>query len=390
VLRDSNPLRRPQPPTDGTVDTAAFAAERDRLIDGVVRRAFAQYRTVLADEIAPHARLDDRGGLCWLPDGEGTYDRLIRAHTTVARCAEELHRTGLELIERLGEEYRSIGGRVFGPIELPDLFERLRTDPALRWRDGAEILTTARAVIARAEQAAPLWFGRLPRQRCTVEAVPADEAPGAPGGNYLRAAMDGSRPAIYFANTCRAQGRDRYSAEAVAYHEAVPGHHIQVALAQELTDLPLLRRLAQIDAFAEGWGLYAERLADEMGLYSDDVARLGMLAGDSVRAARLVVDTGIHAHGWNRQRVIDFLRTNTPMPHVDIEPETDRYIADPGQALAYMVGRLEIERIRADARQALRERFDIRGFHDAVLGNGEIPLGALANVIDDWVAAQSR
>src|SRR5215207_8813027 len=388
--RDSNPLRRPQPPTEGTVDVAAFAAERDRLINGVVRAGFARYRRVLADEIAPHARPDDRTGLCWLPDGESTYDRLIRAHTTVARSVEELHRTGLDLIERLGEEYRSIGRRVFGPIELPDLFQRLRTDPALRWRDAAEILTTARAVIARAEQAAPQWFGRLPRQRCTVEAVPADEAPGAPGGNYLRAAMDGSRPAIYFTNTYRAQERDRYSAEAVAYHEAIPGHHIQVALAQELTDLPLLRRVAPIHAFAEGWGLYAERLADEMGLYSDDVARLGMLAGDSTRAARLVVDTGIHALGWGRQRVIDFLRTNTPMPPVDMEQETNRYIADPGQALAYMVGRLEIERIRAGARRALGERFDIRGFHDAVLSNGEVPLGALAEVIDEWVAAQSR
>jgi uncharacterized protein (DUF885 family) len=279
---------------------------------------------------------------------------------------------------------------VFGPVEPPALFERLRTDPALRWRDAAEILTTARAIIARAEKVAPRWFGRLPRQQCTVEAVAADEAPGAPGGNYLGAALDGSRPAIYFANTHRAQERDRYSAEAVTYHETIPGHHLQVGLAHELADLPPLRRLVPFDAFAEGWGLYAERLADEMGLYSDDVARLGMLAGDSMRAARLVVDTGIHAHGWDRQRVITFLRTNTPMPHVDIEQETDRYIADPGQALAYMVGRLEIERIRAGARQALGERFDIRGFHDAVLGNGELPLGALAEVVDGWVAARSR
>jgi uncharacterized protein (DUF885 family) len=379
--REDNPLRRP---TDG----AAFAAERDRLIDGVVREAFVRYRAVLADEISPHGRPDGRVGLCWLPDGEVTYDRLIRAHTTLARSADELHQAGLELIERLGAEYREIGGRVFGPIELPDLFQRLRTDPALRWRDGAEILATARAVIARAEQVAPQWFGRLPRQRCTVAEVPADEAPGAPVGNYLSAAMDGSRPAMYFANTYRPHERDRYSAEAVAYHETVPGHHVQVGLAQELSDLPLLRRLAQINAFAEGWGLYAERLADEMGLYSDDLARLGMLAGDSVRAARLVVDTGIHAHGWDRQRVVGFLRDNTPMPQVDIERETDRYIADPGQALAYMVGRLEIERIRAGAEQALGERFDIRGFHDAVLSNGEIPLETLAWTVDDWVAAQ--
>jgi uncharacterized protein (DUF885 family) len=388
--RDGDPLRRPRPPTESPVDPAAFLAERDRLVDGTVHAAFARYRTVLAEEIAPRARPDDRIGLCWLPDGDGVYERLIAAHTTVAHSAERLHRTGLELIGRLAEEYRSVGGRVFGPIGLPDLFERLRTDAALRWRDGAQVLTTARAAIARAEREAPMWFGRLPRHRCVVEAVPADEAPDAPGGNYLGAALDGSRPAIYFANTHRAQERDRYSAEAVAYHEVVPGHHVQVALAQELTDLPALRRSVPFDAFAEGWGLYAERLADEMGLYSDDVARLGMLAGDSTRAARLVVDTGIHALGWDRQRVIDFLRTHTPMSHVDIERETDRYIADPGQALAYMVGRLEIERMRAGARQALGDRFDIRDFHDAVLGNGELPLGALADVVGGWVAARSR
>jgi uncharacterized protein (DUF885 family) len=382
--RESNPLRRPAPPADG----AAFAAERDGLVDGVVREAFARYRTVLADEIAPHARPDDRAGLCWLPDGEATYDRLIRAQTTVARSAEELHRTGLDLIERLSDEYRTIGGRTFGPIELPELFERLRTDPALRWRDGAEILATAGAVIARAEQLAPQWFGRLPRDPCRVAAIPDDDAPGAPPGQYLRAALDGSRPGIYFANTHRARERSRYNAEAVAYHEAVPGHHVQVALAQELPDLPTLRRSAPINAFAEGWGLYAERLADEMGLYSDDLARIGMLAGDSIRAARLVVDTGIHAHGWDRRRVIDFLCANTPMPAMDIEQETDRYIADPGQALAYMVGRLEIERVRAAAQQALGARFDIRGFHDAALSNGEIPLDALAEVVDDWIAAR--
>jgi uncharacterized protein (DUF885 family) len=388
--RDGNPLRRPAPPAGGGVDGAAFAAERDRLIDEVANPAFARYRAVLAEEIAPHGRPDDRAGLCWLPGGESAYDRLIRAHTTVARSADELHRTGLDLIERLAAEYRSVGGRVFEPVDVPDLFEKLRTDPALRWRDGAEILTTARAVIARAEQAAPRWFGRLPRGRCVVEAVPAGEAPGAPGGNYLPAAIDGSRPAMYFANTYRARERDRYTAEAVAYHEVIPGHHLQVGLAQELPDLPALRRSAPINAFAEGWGLYAERLADEMGLYSGDLARLGMLAGDSVRAARLVVDTGIHAHGWDRRRVVDFLRANTPMPAVDIEQETDRYIADPGQALAYMVGRLEIERIRAAAQRSLGTRFDIRGFHDAVLGNGELPLDALATVVDEWVAAQGR
>jgi uncharacterized protein (DUF885 family) len=377
------PLRRPEPPGDGAA-VAAFRAERDRLVDGVVRPALARYRAVLAEEIAPNARPDERAGLCWLPGGEGTYERLARAHTTTGRTAEELHRTGLDLVERLAAEYRAIGGRLFGPIEPADLFARLRGDQALRWRDGTEILAAARAAIARAERAAPAWFGRLPGQPCLVEEVPPEEAPEAPGGNYLRAATDGSRPAIYLANTHRPEERDRYTAEAVAFHEAVPGHHVQLALAQELTDLPALRRLAPIDAFAEGWGLYAERLADEMGLYSGDLARLGMVAGDSVRAARLVVDTGLHALGWGRDRAVAFMREHTPLPPVDVDREVDRYVADPGQALAYMVGRLELERLRDEARRVLGDRFDIRGFHDAVLSNGEIPLRTLAEVVAGW------
>ena len=383
--RDTKPLRRPHPPADSAVDSAAFAADRDRLIDDVVRPAFATYRTVLAEEIAPHGRPDEHAGLCRLPGGEEIYEHMVRAYTTVARSAEELHRTGLELIERLAGEYRAIGGRLFGPIEVPELFRRMREDPALRWRDGDEILNTARAAVARAEAAAPQWFGRLPLGRCTVRAVPDDDAPDAPTGNYLRAALDGSRAAIYFANTHKPRERDRYTGEAIAFHEVVPGHHLQVGLAQELPDLPPMRRVIPIDAFAEGWGLYAERLADEMGLYSDDLARLGMLACDSTRAARLVADTGIHALGWSRQRAVDFFRTHTPMPPVDIEREINRYIADPGQALAYMVGRLEIERIRRRAQAALGERFDIRAFHDTVLANGEIPLDALADVVDGWV-----
>jgi uncharacterized protein (DUF885 family) len=216
--------------------------------------------------------------------------------------------------------------------------------------------------------------------------VPADDAPGAPGAYYMPPAMDGTRPGTYFANTYRATERHRHISEATAFHEAVPGHHFQITIAQELTDLPLLRRLAPITAYEEGWGLYSERLADEMGLYSDPVARLGMLNEDSMRAARLVVDTGLHAQGWSRQQAVDYMRTATPMAQVEIESEVDRYIADPGQALAYMVGRLEIQRIRADAARTLGDRFDIRGFHDTVLGGGPLPLTVLSDVVAEWAA----
>jgi uncharacterized protein (DUF885 family) len=381
----ADPLRRPQPPADSGVDLATFTADRDRLLAEVVRPAVSRYRDVLATEVAPKGRPEDRPGLCWLPDGETYYAALVRAHTTASRTAEELHRTGLEIIAALAEEYAQIGSRVFGTTDRAEIFQRLRTDPAMRWRDGEELLATARTAIKRAEQAAPDWFGVLPSQQCVVEEIPEHEAPGAPPAYYMPPALDGSRPGTYFANTHRAEERDRYVAEAVAFHEAVPGHHFQLTRALELTELPLLRRLIPFTAYAEGWGLYAERLADEMGLYSDDLARLGMLTQDAMRAARLVVDTGLHAMGWSRQRVVDYLRANTTMSEVEMNTETDRYISVPGQALSYMVGRLEIQRIRATAERALGAGFDIRGFHDTVLGSGPLPLTVLDELVQTWV-----
>ncbi|GAA2680238.1 MULTISPECIES: DUF885 family protein [Actinosynnema] len=363
------------------------AAERDRVLAERVRPAFAAYREVLR-ELLPDARPADRPGLCWLPDGEAAYAALARHHTTTPRTPDELHETGLAIIADLEREYAELGGRVFGASDAAGVFERMRTDPALRWDTEEELLEAARTAISRAEEVAPKWFGRLPAQRCAVEAVPADDAPGAPTAYYSSPALDGSRPGTYYANTHRVQERFRYQAEAIAFHEAVPGHHFQISLAQELTDLPLLRRMASVTAYLEGWGLYTERLADEMGLYSDDVARLGMLALDSMRAGRLVVDTGLHAKGWSRERAVAYLRENTPLALVEIENEVDRYIAAPGQALSYMVGRLEILRLRAFAEQALGAAFDIRDFHDLVLGGGPLPLAVLDEVVTDWVNAR--
>jgi uncharacterized protein (DUF885 family) len=199
-------------------------------------------------------------------------------------------------------------------------------------------------------------------------------------------ALDGSRPGIYFANTHNVTERDRHVCEATAFHEAVPGHHFQLTIAMELEELPLLRRIQAPNSYAEGWGLYTERLAFEMGLYSDDVALLGMLTLDSMRAARLVVDTGLHAKGWSKEQAVQYMLDFTPMVPVEIESEVDRYIADPGQALAYMVGRLEILRIRREAEAALGDAFDIRAFHDTVLGSGGLPMGVLDDVVKAWVA----
>ncbi|OZM74662.1 DUF885 domain-containing protein [Amycolatopsis antarctica] len=373
---------------DPEIDLPDFAAERDRLLADAVRPAYARYRDFLRDELAPHAVPADRPGLGAQPGGAARYEGLIRVHTTTDRSAHELHEIGLALIEDLAAQYRVLGERVFGSTDLAEIFERLRTDPALRWRDGDELLEAARSAIRRAEAVAPQWFGLLPAGQCEVRPVPPAEAVGGTIAYYQLPALDGSRPGVYFANTFEATQRFRHTAEAIAFHEAVPGHHFQLGIALGQTEMPLLRRLADVNAFIEGWGLYAERLADEMGLYSDDVAKFGMLTQDSMRAGRLVVDTGLHALGWSRGRAVEFLAANTPMSGLEIEAEIDRYVANPAQALSYMVGRLEIERVRADAAEALGERFDIRAFHDVVLGNGNLPLSVLGDVVSRWVDGQ--
>jgi uncharacterized protein (DUF885 family) len=373
---DSDPLLRQELP-------ASLAAERERVVAERVRPAFAAYRDVLAG-LVEHSRPDDKPGVCWLPDGDGMYRAMSAVHTTTDRTPEELHQTGLDLIARLTEEYAEIGSRVFGTSDQREIFARMTSDPALRWTSGDELLTAAMDAVRRAEEAAPRWFGRLPSQPCKVEAVPDTDAPSAPTAYYMMPAMDGTRPGIYFANVYEADKRDRFLSEVIAFHEAVPGHHFQLSLGQELTHLPLLRRTSPVNAYSEGWGLYTERLADEMGLYTSDLDRLGMLAMDSLRAGRLVVDTGLHAKGWSRQQAIDYLRTNTPVAILEIENEVDRYVSYFGQALAYMVGRLEIQRMRAESEARLGSRFDIRAFHDVVLGGGSLPLTVLDGVVSAW------
>ncbi|HJQ45461.1 MAG TPA: DUF885 domain-containing protein [Amycolatopsis sp.] len=377
-----DPLKRQPVPSE------AFAARRDQLLADVVRPAFQAYRDVLEREIVQHGRPLDKPGVCWLPGGEQIYAAAVRAHTTTERTPDDLHETGLRIIDDLAREYTEIGSRAFGTGDLQEIFTRLRTDPALRWKDADELLDTARAAITRAEEVAPRWFGRIPPHQWVVEAVPPAEAPGAPAAFYMQPAVDGSRPGTYFANTYDVTERFRHTAEVIAFHEAIPGHHFQLSTALALTELPLLRRIGDFTAYAEGWGLYCERLAQEMGLYSGDISLLGMLTTDSMRAGRLVVDTGLHAKGWSRQQAVDFLNENTPMPQVEIEAEVDRYIAYPGQALSYMVGRLEILRIRGAAEQALGAGFDIRAFHDVVLGGGSLPMSVLDQVVTDWVSAR--
>ncbi len=369
-------------------DTAAWESAFTDVLARDVVPAFTAYRAALVDEALPTARPDDRCGLAHLPDGAERYRRLARLHTTTERTPAELHELGVDLVAGIHAEFAVLGERVLGTGDLPEIFARLHEDPSLRWQRSEQILDAAEATVRRAEAVAPNWFGRLPRAVCALAAIPELEADGAPAAYYMQPALDGSRPGTYYSNVTDPAQRTSFDLESVAFHEAVPGHHLQISLALELPDLPMIRRLSMFNAYVEGWGLYAERLADEMGLYSDDLQRLGMLSADAWRAARLVVDTGIHAFGWSRQQAVDYLGANTPVAPIEVQAEIDRYIAYPGQALSYMTGRLDLLAQRDKLRAALGRSFDIREFHDVVLGSGALPLSVLDAHVDRWLAAR--
>ena len=272
----------------------------------------------------PPARDDDHPGLCHLPDGEHMYELLARHHTSMTYTPEALHAMGVEIVESVHDEFRDVGSRIWGLTDLAAIFERMVSDPALRYESRDEMLEHARRVVAHAEAEAPKWFGVVPDQACVVEPIPAAEEEGMALAYYMVGAVDGSRPGTYFLNTSKPEERVRNVAEDTAFHEAVPGHHFQLTIALEAEDLVPARRVLSDTACAEGWGLYSERLADEMGLYTDDVARLGLFAADTWRAGRLVVDTGLHAMGWTHAQAIDWLVQRAPMP-----PDRDRVRGGP-------------------------------------------------------------
>ena len=371
-------------------DPAREAPEiRDRLLDVIgqeIRPAFERYRAVIVDEIAPAARPGERPGLAHIPGGSDAYRLLTRAHTSLELVPEEVHRIGLEEIRRIDTEFVALGARLLATDGLAATLRALRTDPSLHFETREEIEATARASLERANGAIGQWFGRLPKAPCEVVVMPEHEEKHSTIAYYREPAADGSRPGQYYINTYAPETRPRYEAETLAFHESVPGHHLQLAIMQELTELPAFRRFNGSTAYVEGWGLYTERLSEEMGLLSGETDRFGVLSFDAWRAARLVVDTGIHAMGWTRQQAIDFMVEHTALGENNIANEVDRYIAYAGQALAYKLGQIELLRLRAEARERQGDRFDIRRFHDAVLEQGALPLPVLRGVVERALA----
>ncbi|HSG80582.1 MAG TPA: DUF885 domain-containing protein [Acidimicrobiia bacterium] len=384
---ESDPFMRiAPPPSFSESETEAWRSRMAEVVRSVVRPAAARYREAVV-ELLPGARPNDQVGMMHIPGGPEAYERAVWKYTSTDLTPDEIHEIGLTEIRSLEEEYRELGSEVLGTSDVGEIYERLRHDPELRFETAAQVKEAAELALERANAAVPDWFGVVPATPCIVEEVPEIGAEDQTIAYYMPPAPDGSRPGIHFINTHAPTTRTRFESEALAFHESVPGHHLQLALAQEMTDLPEFRRHAQATAYIEGWGLYTERLADEMGLYSSPVARLGILSFDSWRACRLVVDTGLHTRGWSRQQAVDFMASNSPQAPNNIVNEVDRYIGYYGQALAYKIGQREILRLRAEARDAMGDRFDIKGFHDVALTAGPVPLGVLARLVGDWISA---
>ena len=350
-----------------------------KIIPAVVR-----YRDFLRDRVLPRARTD-KEGLVGLPGGLTCYRAAIRTHVGLPMSPEQLHELGLAQIARTDRELAALGARALGTADLASTIDRLRTDKALYFTSREEILASAQQALDRAKAATDRYFSMLPKADCVMRETPDYEAPYSTIAYYRQPHYDGSKPGEYFVNTYKPETRPRFELEALTWHESVPGHHLQIALAQELGELPAFRKLDILNAFVEGWALYTEVLADEMGLYSSDLDRIGRASYSAWRASRLVVDTGLHAFGWSRAQAESFMTEHTALTPINISNEVDRYIGTPGQALAYKVGQLEILRLREVAESALGTTFDLKAFHAVVLGAGAVSLPILGKRVKAWV-----
>ncbi len=365
-------------------------AARQRVASAVadhVYPALQKVRDFLADEYQPVARPEP--GLSGTPDGDAAYRLAIRMQTTVATTADEVHAFGLEDLARIEAEMDEIA-RAEGHADRHAYKAALADDPANHTDSRDALVRLAEEQTERAFTAAPSYFGRLPSANCVVKPVEEYRERETPPAFYMQPSLDGSRQGQYYINTYQPSERQLHKIAAITFHEATPGHHFQIGIEMELQGLPRFRilgaRMAGV-AYVEGWGLYCERLADEMELYASPAERLGMLDAQAFRAARLVVDSGLHVMGWSRDRAIEFMHERGTLPMVDAEIEVDRYTIWPGQALAYKIGQREIERARREVSEKMGDRFDLRAFHDEVLGHGSLPLATLRREIPGWVEA---
>lgn len=349
------------------------------------------YERLLAEMKRQQAQAPSSDGVWRFPQGAAYYDALLSNYTTTDLTADQIHAIGLREVERIHGEMRQIMAKVGFPGNLQQFFEHVRTDPKYYFETREDYLAAVQEVKAKSDPVLPRYFNTLPKAPLQVKAVEAFREKSAGKAFYQSPAPDGSRPGTYYVNLYNLKDMSRNELEALYYHEGLPGHHLQRAVQTELgDDIPAFRRFGGVTAYTEGWGLYAEELGKDMGFYTDPYSDFGRLGMELWRAARLVVDTGIHSKRWSRERAIDYLKENTPNPDGDIRKAIERYVVYPGQATAYMIGKLKIMELREKARTQLGSRFDIREFHDVVLKSGPVPLSILEENVDAWIVAERR
>ena len=369
------------------------AAEQTRLTEAAkavyadeVRPALKRLHLFLRDEYVTNCRATV--GRSALPNGRAWYDHQIKHYTTTTLGADEIHDIGLREVNRIRSEMEAIRKKVGFEGDLYAFFEFLRTDPQFYYNTAEELLAGYRDICKRADPELTKLFRNLPRQPYGVIPVPSYIEKSVTTAYYQPGSNDAGRAGFFFANTYDLKSRPKWEMEALALHEAVPGHHLQLAVADEIVGLPEFRKYGRYTGYVEGWGLYSESLGEEMGFYTDLYSKFGQLTYEMWRAIRLVVDTGIHAKGWSRQRAIDFFKANAGKTEHDITVEVDRYIVWPGQALAYKLGELKLKELRSRATAELGDKFDIRSFHDEIVWNGALPLSILDRQINNWIAAE--
>jgi uncharacterized protein (DUF885 family) len=382
---ERDPMLAHRPP-EGWAGAAAWRDDVEQVVRDEVRPAIGRYIDAIT-ELLPASRPAERAGLLHVPGGVAAYACCVRNGTTLPMDPDEIHRIGLAALAEIEERIAELGSRALGSHDIDDIVARLRDEVSRSAPDGGDAMTRAAQAVARAQERVTEMFHAPLPTHCVVEPMPPHLAAFGAPPFYTPPARDGSQPGTYHFNSAQPGQAGSWALEATAFHEAVPGHHVQFSRMQLLPELPLLLSAFYVVPHGEGWGLYAERLADELGLYSDDMQRLGMLASASWRAVRLVVDSGLHARGWSRGRALQFALTHSPMPEPFISAEIDRYIALPGQALGYYIGQQEILRLRDSARARLGAAYDIRDFHSAVLDHGSLPLTLLGKVVDNWATS---
>ena len=381
LLEDDNPFLN----MGKRADDAAFAEKARNIFDSQIAPAIERFATFIEDEYLPKAREDI--ALSANPDGAKCYPTLVRSFASIQPSAEEIHKLGLEQITRIRAEMQKLIDENFGGGSIDDFLRRVNTDPQFTFDSEDAVLKYSQDALAAAKAAMPRAFGNLPKADVVIKPYPPYAESGS--GEYHSGSEDGSRPGIFYIAVTDPHHRSRAAQLSTLFHETYPGHHLQGSIALSLGDkVHPVAKYFYVAGFGEGWALYSERLADELGLYPTPIDRMSMLSDQGARAARLVIDTGIHTMGWTRQQAVDYMKSNTAWASVDIENEINRYISFPGQATAYMLGMLEIRRLRTEAEQQLGDSFDLKAFHDRVLGFGNITLPMLDESIEAWIKEQ--